>query len=61
MLDEKILLMLNFSNNEEVEEWCGLMNCSAETMLLCSWYTDNTITSIEAFLSKNREWVERNK
>ena len=53
-------LVLNTSDYNEVYNWCQFLNCSEETLFVCMYYSGNSIVSIQSFLSKNKEWLEKN-
>ncbi len=53
-------LLLDTSDCNEVYNWCQFLNCSVETLFICVYYSGNSIVSIQSFLSKNREWLEKN-
>ena len=54
------VLMLDTSDCNEVNNWCQFLNCSEETLFICMYYSGNSIVSIQSFLSKNKEWLDKN-
>jgi hypothetical protein len=53
-------LLLDISDHTEVYNWCEMLNCTEETLFICMYYSGNSIVSIQSFLSKNKEWLEKN-
>lgn len=56
---KKELLLLDLNNNVEIEKMCALLNCTEAVLRLCVVYSGNSIVSIESFLSKNKEWLDK--
>jgi hypothetical protein len=53
-------LVLDTSDCNEVYKWCQFLNCSEETLFICMYYSGNSIVSVQAFLSENKEWLQKN-
>jgi|GEM_PF-5952365 len=62
LITEKInhVVLLDASDRNEVHDWCQFLNCTEETLFVCMYYSGNSIVSIQSFLSKNKEWLEKN-
>lgn len=53
-------LLLDTSDSTAVHNWCEMLNCTEETLFICMYYSGNSIVSIQSFLSKNKELLEKN-
>lgn len=51
------MLLLDITNNNDVDRLCLQLNCSRETLFKCIDYSGNSIVSIESFLRNNIEWL----
>lgn len=48
---------MDLSDQMKVNEWCAKLNCTEQVLHYCVRHVGKSLTSVEAFLQMNRDWL----
>lgn len=48
---------MDLSDQMKVNEWCAKLKCNEQVLHYCVSHVGKSLTSVEAFLQMNRDWL----